>query len=182
MEEQTLYEGKYILLKKKQFPGPDGKIINWEFAERVGQTQAVAFFGLTVAEELIVIRQFRPPVNSQTIELPAGLMDIPGETPQQTIERELAEETGYECKTIQPLIEAYSTPGMSSEKVSIFWGRVGQKQSQNLDDAEDIYVYPPVPLTELMPFLHEESKKGIIIDYKIQAAYAQYSWLNNLKL
>jgi ADP-ribose pyrophosphatase len=67
-----------------------------------------------------LIRQYRHPVGELLWEIPAGLLDVDGESQENAARRELLEETGYLAETLEPLIEFFTTPGGSTEKIAIF--------------------------------------------------------------
>ena len=68
---------------------------------------------------ILLVRQYRLPVNASLWELPAGRLD-PGEKPLQAAKRELEEETGYRAHRWKKLISFYPSPGYVSEKMTIF--------------------------------------------------------------
>jgi 8-oxo-dGTP pyrophosphatase MutT (NUDIX family) len=84
---------------------------------------AVAVVAIDEQNRVLLLRQYRHPVRSYLWELPAGLLDVPGEDKQTAARRELLEESGYEAKAIEPLIDFYTTPGGNSELISIFLAR-----------------------------------------------------------
>lgn len=88
-----------------------------EFVDHPG---AVAVVALSGQNEILMIRQYRHPVKSFLWELPAGLLDVSGESKLAAAERELLEETGYRANFIEPLIDFFTTPGGNSESISIF--------------------------------------------------------------
>lgn len=63
---------------------------------------AVLILARTVEGQWILVKQFRPAIRAYTLEFPAGSIDS-GETPEKAAARELLEETGYECQTLQPM-------------------------------------------------------------------------------
>ena len=69
---------------------------------------------------MLLIRQYRHPVGELLWEIPAGLLDVDGESHENAARRELLEETGYLAETLEPLIEFFTTPGGSTEKIAIF--------------------------------------------------------------
>ncbi|WP_182050836.1 NUDIX domain-containing protein [Changpingibacter yushuensis] len=71
-------------------------------------------------EEVLLIRQYRHPLKSLMWEIPAGLLDIPGEDQVTAAARELAEETDLVAERIEPLVRLSSSPGCSSESAQIF--------------------------------------------------------------
>ena len=74
----------------------------------------------TSTKKFIFVKQFRPGVGEDLIEIIAGTMDVEGETPQKCLEREILEETGYIMSSCKLICSAYSSPGGSTEKIHIF--------------------------------------------------------------
>ena len=86
-----------------------------------------------------MVRQFRKAVEKTLLEVPAGLVEIQ-ETPVQAASRELEEETGYLCENPKYIMEFYTSPGYSDEKIDLFLAEDLFKTEQNLDDGEFIEV------------------------------------------
>jgi 8-oxo-dGDP phosphatase len=84
---------------------------------------AVAILALDDADRVLMIRQYRHPVGRLLWEIPAGLRDADGESPLQTAQRELFEETGYRAREWQTLVDYFSSPGFSTERLRIFLAR-----------------------------------------------------------
>jgi 8-oxo-dGTP pyrophosphatase MutT (NUDIX family) len=84
---------------------------------------AVVVLALDEAQRVLMIRQYRHPVGRQLWELPAGLRDADGEAPVQTAQRELLEETGYRAREWHTLVDYFSSPGFSTERIRIFLAR-----------------------------------------------------------
>ncbi|MBI5075799.1 MAG: NUDIX hydrolase [Nitrospirae bacterium] len=139
---------------------------DWEAFERVNCDGVIGIVPFTGNNELILIRQFRPPINGFVIELPAGLVDK-GESFEQAVRRELIEETGYEAGDVQFLTEGPMSSGASSEILSVYIATglrhvgIGQR-----DETEDIEVIP-VPLGNVTAKLEELRQSGNHIDMKI---------------
>lgn len=94
-----------------------------------------------VTDKMYLIRQFRPAVNDYVIEFPAGLVDS-GETEEQTVARELYEETGLIAEMISLTVpSSYTSVGMTDEKVAVYTAIVsGKPNTNNLMDNEDIEI------------------------------------------
>lgn len=73
--------------------------------------------------EVVLVRQYRHPVGATTLELPAGIRDVAGESVQQTGARELAEECGLESDDWTELVTVHTSPGWSTEKVTLLLAR-----------------------------------------------------------
>ncbi|MBV9203844.1 MAG: NUDIX hydrolase [Actinobacteria bacterium] len=84
---------------------------------------AVAALVLDDAGRVLLIRQYRHPVGRLLWEIPAGLRDVPGESPWATARRELLEEAGYRARDWRVLVDYYSSPGFSTERLRIFLAR-----------------------------------------------------------
>ncbi len=101
----------------------------FEFAEQtltrefVSHPGAVAVVAVNDNRQILMIRQYRHPVGQLLWEIPAGLLDVAGESAETAARRELLEETGYQAGRLEPLVEFYTTPGGSSEKIEVFIAR-----------------------------------------------------------
>ncbi len=99
--------------------------LNGETVERdyIVHPGAVAIIALNDSGELLLIEQYRHAQGKIMWEAPAGLMDLANEDPLATAKRELFEETGYEAKTWNVLLDLANTPGGSSEQIRIYFAR-----------------------------------------------------------
>jgi ADP-ribose pyrophosphatase len=95
-----------------------------QFARQyVDHPGAVAVVALDDQERVVLIQQYRHPIRHRDWEIPAGLLDIPGEPPIETARRELAEEVDLVAGTVEPLLSIFTTPGGNDEVVHIFLAR-----------------------------------------------------------
>ncbi len=103
-----------------------------------------------VKQKLILIKQFRYPVYTKeqnsawVLEIVAGMVEQ-GKSPEETIIREIAEETGYQVSKVNQLFYFYPTPGGSNEKVYLFYAEIDQKDQKLsgggvISEGEDILV------------------------------------------
>jgi 8-oxo-dGTP pyrophosphatase MutT (NUDIX family) len=76
-----------------------------------------------VDDEVVLIRQYRTPLDHALIEIPAGKLDRPGEDPEAAARRELAEEVGYEAGSLEQVASFYTSPGYVDEKMTVFVAR-----------------------------------------------------------
>ncbi|MFW0107924.1 NUDIX domain-containing protein [Rothia sp. P7181] len=84
---------------------------------------AVAIAVLNEEYQILLIRQYRHPVRANLWEIPAGLLDVAGETPLEAAQRELAEEAFLRAKQWDTLMEFYNSPGGSTETCRVFLAR-----------------------------------------------------------
>ncbi len=162
------FQGRYLNLLER-----DG----WEFASRSNASSVVILVAVTSDEEIVLVEQYRKPVGSLVIELPAGLVGDhvdPDESILDAAARELEEETGYAAAQLEVLMTCPSSAGMSDEMISFVLAkgltRVGPGGG---DDSEDIEVHI-VPLTDVDAWLTRQVSAGKPLDPKI---YAALYWL-----
>ncbi len=116
----VLGDGGFVRLRQDMVRMPDGEVVGRDVLEHPG---AVAILALDSEERVLLIRQYRHPVGRMLWEVPAGLRDVAGEPLQVTAERELLEEVGYRAATWQVLADSFSSPGISTERLRIFFAR-----------------------------------------------------------
>ncbi len=114
------FAGHVFSVRTDRVAMPDGEAADRDVVEHPG---AVAVLALDGAERVLLIRQYRHPVGRFLWELPAGLRDVDGEPPLATAQRELVEEAGYRATSWLTLVDFFTTPGMSDERVRIFLAR-----------------------------------------------------------
>lgn len=113
---EVVFHGKIWDIARESFEYPGGRLVR-EFVKHPG---AVAIIALNERDEVRMIRQYRHPVRENLWEIPAGLLDMPGENRLEAAKRELLEETSLEADNWQHLIDFYTTPGGNDELISIF--------------------------------------------------------------
>lgn len=84
---------------------------------------AVVVLAVDDRGRVLCLRQYRHPARARMLELPAGLLDVDGEDPRTTAERELLEEAGLRADEWRPLVSAYSSPGITTELIHYFLAR-----------------------------------------------------------
>ena len=153
----TIFEGKKLLVIER-----DG----WQYVERKKGKEAVAVIAETEDGELILTEQFRKPVNARVIDFPAGLVEG-SDGPEETAKRELEEETGYTCDSVELLVKGPSSPGITSEIVSVYRAHGVRKTGEGGGvEGESITVHR-VPRGDLERWLREKEQDGVMIDLKI---------------
>jgi 8-oxo-dGTP pyrophosphatase MutT (NUDIX family) len=171
VKSHEICRGKWVLLKHIEYVNKHGHNKVWECAARVNSRGGAMIIAvMKPSERVIVVKQFRPPLNCKSLEFPAGLID-PGETPENTALRELYEETGYKGRVVKSLPPVCNSPGLSGELTYPIL----------LEVDDDTYPVPPHPALEadedietmaiykheLLDFLTEASQSGVYIDAKL---------------
>jgi enoyl-[acyl-carrier protein] reductase / trans-2-enoyl-CoA reductase (NAD+) len=114
------FSGPVFRVVTDQLEMPDGQVVARDYLHHVG---AVGVVALDERDRVVLVRQYRHAVGGQLWELPAGLVDAPGEELPEVAARELAEETDLRAGTIEPLIELHPSPGVSDERIKIYLAR-----------------------------------------------------------
>jgi ADP-ribose pyrophosphatase len=134
---QQEYDGAIIRVRLDTVVLPDGSQVEREVVEHV---DSVAIVALDDQQRVLLIRQYRHPAGQYLWELPAGLRDKPGEEPQVTARRELAEESGLEAVTWSTLVELRPSPGISTEVCRVYQAehlrqgeRIGEEEGEERD-------------------------------------------------
>ncbi len=180
---QPKHNGKWLNFEEVEYVDSAGKIRSWENVTRTTLGGAVAMIARK-GEKLVLVRQFRPPIDNYIIEFPAGLIDS-GEKYETAALRELKEETGYIGKVTDVSCPIYSSPGMTNETVSLVFIDIDENLPENLnpvpqmEQTEDIEVLL-VDFKKLKRFLEERWNSGDFIDAKVMS-FSAGSSLYNIK-
>ncbi len=113
---EKLFEGKVVRLQIDDVELPNGKTSKREIIKHPG---AVAVLALTPENKIVLVEQYRKPMERALVEIPAGKLE-PGEKPEVTAVRELEEETGYECNRLDHIISFYTSPGFADELIHLY--------------------------------------------------------------
>lgn len=116
LASETVFEGR-IWNVKRDLVDYKGEQITREYVAHPG---AVAIVAVNEKSEVLLVRQYRHPVGEYLWEIPAGLLDIAGESKLNAAQRELHEETGWIATQWEELTSFYTTPGGNSEEINIY--------------------------------------------------------------
>lgn len=116
LDSDVVFDGTVWDIRRESFAYGDVTLVR-EFMEHPG---AVAVLVMDEAGRVLLIQQYRHPIQSRDWEMPAGLLDIEGEDPLVAAQRELAEEVDLVAEHWEPLLTLYTTPGGSDEVITIY--------------------------------------------------------------
>lgn len=116
----TPFTGKKTGVRTDDVVMPDGSVARRDYQVHPG---SVAVLALDASDRVVVIEQYRHPVRRKLWEIPAGLLDVPGENPLPAAQRELYEEAHVKAADWSVLADVYPTPGGCDEAVRIFLAR-----------------------------------------------------------
>ncbi len=165
LKRELMCEGSITKYYKDTVLLPNGKTAVWDF---VGHNGAAAAVAVLDDGRLLMVRQYRNALDRYTLEIPAGGLN-PNEPTMEAAARELEEEAGYVCGSIEKLISIRTTVAFFNDKIDIYLATDLKKSHQHLDDDEFLDV-KPYELSELERMIYD----GEIEDSKTVAAILAY--------
>ncbi len=159
---QTVYQGRYLHVARRGA---------WEYATRPNAAGVVAVIALHDDGRLVLVEQFRPPIDASVLELPAGLVgDIDGaESMATAARRELEEETGYVAREWVPLGSACSSPGLTDEAINFVLARGLERTGDGGGVGHESITVHEVGINDLPRYLAECRARGTQTDMKLLA-------------
>jgi len=159
-----LGEGRFLTLRRRK---------TWEFVERPKVADVAVLIATTPDGQAVFVEQYREPVESRTIEWPAGLVgDEDGRDGEELLEaanRELEEETGFRAGALEILQKSPSSAGLTSEIITFIRATKLKKVGEGGGvEGENIKLHLP-PLALADAWLDERAKEGLLIDPKVYA-------------
>lgn len=166
LKSQEVYSGKVFKIEKDEITLPDGRTTTRETVIHGG---AAAMIPIDEDGNIIYVRQYRHSAKKMTLEIPAGTIEK-GEDPYDCAMREIEEETGYKCDSMELLFKMYSAIGFCSEVLYIYLCGPLKKGVIHGDDDEFITLerYSPKESIDMI-------YKGEICDSKTIAAIFAYN-------
>ncbi len=169
LDRKLAFKGSVLTFYKDTMELPDGKIEQWDFIDH--PRGGACIVPVLPDGRILMIRQMRPAVDRETLELPAGARDSLTEDTACTAARELAEETGYQSGKITPLVRLMTAVAYCSEFTDVYLAEdLVPADGQHLDEAEEIKV-EAFQLEDLMDRIYS----GEIRDAKTVAGIMAYA-------
>jgi len=178
-EEKTvntkpIFKGRILDVRVDEVLLPNGKTSTRELIKHPG---AVAIIMVTDDKKIVLVEQYRKPMEKPLVEIPAGKLDE-GEEPLACAMREMEEETGYECESMDKLISLYTSPGFADEIIHIYVAK-GLKKKENAKglDEDEFVDLMEVTLEEALELVKEERIQDAKTAYAIQYLQLQEALL-----
>ena len=138
LSSKIIFQGRLLDVRKDEVELPNGKTSTREWINHPG---AVCCIPILPDGKIALIRQYRYPVQSEMIELPAGKLEK-GEKPEVCAVRELEEEIGYRTNKLTFLTHIHPAIGFANEKMWIYLAEELEKTDSKLDDDEFLELIP----------------------------------------
>jgi len=156
------FEGKIVSVRIDQVRLEDGAVIRQEVVEH---RESMTVIALDAQDRIVLVRQYRHPTGEELLETPAGSVD-PGETAEEAVNRELAEETGFCAREVVPLGAFFLAPGWATEFMHVYLAR-DLYESHAEPDADERIEVVCLPVAEW----EARIRRGEIRDCKSIAAW-----------
>ncbi len=144
LSSQLIYDGRAVKLRVDTVRMPSGRETRREIVEH---SDCVAIVAIDTNANVLLVKQFRKPVEKELLEIPAGGID-PGEDPMTTVRREMREETGYLPQKVERLGGFYSAPGYCSEYLYLYLATDLTPSQLYAEDTESIKLVR-VPISQI---------------------------------
>ena len=118
--ERVVWEGSLINVAQGRYETPDGEEFERDLVHHPGAVSVVPV--VEQGSAVLLVRQYRAAVDAELLEIPAGLRDVEGESPEATAGRELEEEVGMRAGRLEKLAEFYNSAGFCDERSFVYLG------------------------------------------------------------
>lgn len=155
-ESRSVWSGRIVDMVEDHVVVVEGEQpVVRQYTRHPGAVAVVVMRGEEGAEEILLERQYRHPVGASLWEIPAGLLDIPGEDPLIAAERELAEEADLAARRWDVLVDFFTSPGGSTEPLRVFLARELEPTATTFEreDEEATMEYAWVPLSTALDWV-----------------------------
>ncbi len=170
LTSKKVYECSFMSLYEDEVILDNQKLSTRVYVKHPG---GAAMLATTSDQKLILIKQFRYPLNEAIYEIPAGKMDIESESFKACAIRELEEETGYRSNEVSFLLQIYPCVGYSDEIIEIYRAKNAYKlenpRPQDSDENIEVYFFDKIQAKNLL--INNLVKDG-------KTVFAIQSWLN----
>jgi ADP-ribose pyrophosphatase len=165
LKTEKIFAGKVISLQVDEVELPNGKVSKREIVKHPG---AVAVIPVTADNKIIMVEQYRKALERTIVEIPAGKLEA-GEKPEICAARELEEETGYECASMEWLISFYTSPGFADEIIHVYKAFcLAKKENPATTDEDEFVNLLEVTLEEAVQLVKEKKIYDAKTAYAIQ--------------
>jgi ADP-ribose pyrophosphatase len=147
---ERLFETPYFVLRSDRLRLPDGAIKDPYYV--LERPDAAIIFPMNREGEVVLVRQYRPPLERMELGLPAGLVEE-GEKPEAAARRELLEETGYSGGEWEALGALASSPSLKDNWAYLFLARGVEETSAPDPDEHELVETLRVPVGELLDLI-----------------------------
>jgi len=138
--ETEIHRGYVMRVAEVTFEAPAGEEFTRDVIYMPGAVAIVVLDTRSPAPEMVFVRQYRAPLERLLLEIPAGLRDVPGEPPEVTAQRELAEEVGLTAGRLDHLGSYVAAAGVTDQRVELYLARDLSETPSDRHGVEEDYM------------------------------------------
>ncbi len=159
---ERIWQNRFLDAQLDTVRYPDGTTGEQVLIHHPGAAAVVPFLTDPRSDDpqLLLIHQYRYATGGDLWEIPAGRLE-PNEAPIDCARRELLEETGCTCESLEPLTFLWTTPGFTDEKIHLFRA-TGLTRGQAARESDEFIEVVPLPMSKVMEMI----RRGEITDGK----------------
>lgn len=171
---KTVYHDQWLQVRSDSASFPDGRVIDPYYVVEIPDWCNVVV--VTKDDKLILVRQYRYAADQVTLELPGGIIE-PGETPLNSVRREMEEETGYTSGDIEFLMQVSPNPALHNNTAWFYLARNAEPSgTQQFDALEDLDIVA-VSKDELFALLDENKLQHGVQVGAVYKALEKLGWM-----
>lgn len=159
ISKKRVFKNDVITVFEEKLGLPNNNIVTWTFT---GKKEVVAIIA-EMNGEIIFVKQYRPAIKKELLEIPAGLVEK-GEDILFAAKREFEEEIGYKANKWEKICTYYNSAGINAGQYHLFYASDLEKTHQHLDENEFLEIVK-IPFEDIDIFNFEDSKTIIALSY-----------------
>ena len=159
ISKKQVFKNDVITVFEEKLGLPNNNIVTWTFT---GKKEVVAIIA-EIDDEIIFVKQYRPAIKKELLEIPAGLVEK-GEDIIEAAKREFEEEIGYRANKLEKICTYYNSAGVNAGQYHLFYASDLEKTHQHLDENEFLEIVR-IPINKINIFGFEDSKTIIALSY-----------------
>ena len=165
--DEHIFQGHLWRVVQGDFLDPSGEHFRRDIVRSPGAVGVVPVFeSAGGAHEVVMVRQYRAAFHEYVLEIPAGMRDVAGESPEETAQRELAEEVGLRAGSLRLLHSFYPSLGMTDAVLHVYLGTVLESVERSVHGPEEVDMevlrLPLVEAVDLVVSGHIKDAKSVI--------------------
>jgi ADP-ribose pyrophosphatase len=165
VSETSIFQGRIFQVAVEEYQLSENQVVRWEVVRHPG---SVVIVPVDQRGRVLLLRQYRPAVREELLELPAGTLSA-REPPLACAQRELREETGYRAESLKPIGGFFAAPGFCTEYLHCFLA-TGLVKDPLPGDEDEVIRVTPTGIASVLRLL----KQGDIHDAKTMAGLLLY--------
>jgi 8-oxo-dGTP pyrophosphatase MutT (NUDIX family) len=138
--DRLVHRGYIWSVAVSTFESPDGELFERDIVRSPGAVGVVPLLFANGVPTVVFVRQYRGPLDRYVLEIPAGMRDIPGEAPELTASRELAEEVGLAAGRLDYLTQFYPSAGMTDSILHLYLATDLEPVERDLHGPEETHM------------------------------------------